>query len=122
MKLYEALKCGTSAEDLEASFHKQLAAAQERIAKEKNEEARIAHLKECRTALSAALSDYIIALIGDENRDFVDINEIEEKLLEYEVEETMKLLNTTKRLKTFKVPTGTGRDDDIIKAFLDSLR
>ena len=123
MELYEALKSGTSAEDLEAAFRKELAAAQEKIATEQNKEAEAEHLKECRDGLSMALYDYICALLGEEEEQLVDIDEIEEKLLECE-EEMKKLSKLTNKLKNFKVPKNFVNNDDdvIIKAFLNSLR
>lgn len=123
MELYEALKSGTSAEDLEAAFRKELAAAQEKIATEQNKEAEAEHLKECRDGLSMALYDYICALLGEEEEQLVDIDEIEEKLLECE-QEMKKLSKLTNKLKNFKVPKNFVNNDDdvIIKAFLNSLR
>jgi hypothetical protein len=123
MELYEALKSGTSAEDLEAAFRKELAAAQEKIATEQNKEAEAEHLKECRDGLSMALYDYICALVGEEKESLVDIDEIEEKLLECE-QEMEKLSKLTNKLKTFKVPEKFVNNDDdvIIKSFLNLLR
>ena len=123
MELYEALKSGTSAEDLEAAFRKELAAAQEKIATEQNKEAEAEHLKECRDGISMALYDYICALVGEEKEDLVDIDEIEEKLLECE-QEMERLSKLTNKLKTFKVPEKFVNNDDdvIIKSFLNLLR
>ena len=123
MELYEALKSGTSAEELEAAFRKELAAAQEQIATEQNKEAEAAHLEECREGLSLALYDYICALVGEEEEHLIDIDEIEEKLLECE-QEMKKLSKLTNKLKNFKVPKNFVKNDDdvIIKSFLNSLR
>lgn len=121
MKLYEALKSGTSAEDLEAAFRKELAAAQEQISKEKNQEINEARLKECRDKLSTALSDYASALTGKESS--ISIVDIEKDLLNFEQELT-KLTNLTNKLKSFKVPKNFVNNDDdvIIESFLNSLR
>lgn len=123
MELYEALKSGTSAEDLEAAFHKELAAAQEQIATEQNKEAEAAYLKECRDRLSLALYDYAHALVGEKDEHPIGIEEIEKDLLDFE-QEMKKFSKLTNKLKNFKVPKNFVNNDDdvIIESFLNSLR
>ena len=132
MELYEALKSGTSAEELEAAFRKELAAAQERIEEETAEEDRDIFIESCREDLADAIYDYACALVGPDNVGYIDSDEINEKLLKYE-KEVLNLFNITKKLektldeiKSGKIPveieiTSSSSDDDIITKFIKSL-
>ena len=62
MDLYEALKSGTSAEELEAAFRKDLNEAADRLKAETAASADEEYLNECRIALAAALTEYLYAL------------------------------------------------------------
>lgn len=135
MELYEALKSGTSAEDLEASFRKELTKAQKRIAEEEEEEKkkkegqkeRAVALVNTRHVLALSLYDYSCALLGDDivKDEGITVNEIENKLIESE-ESVMNFYNFSKRLEKSlgklksKVPTDA-IDDDIINRFLRGL-
>ena len=146
MELYEALKSGTSIEDLEAAFRDQLKKAQERIAKEKAEQEekdrknlKLAHQ---RTEFAKSMINYIALILDEDPIGFADsTKEIEQKLLELE-EDLKKLSKITPNLKkTFdqinseigrkkstsvdplsKLMSNVDVDDDIIKAFLEGLK
>ena len=127
MELYEALKSGTSADDLETAFRAELAAAQERLDQEQqeleNREAETAYLEDCRSELAEALYDYVVALIGEDSD--ITIDEIEDKLLEIE-KEVMSLYKVSKKLeKSFNVLKRQNKqsvsDDDIISKFLRNM-
>lgn len=106
MDLYEALKSGTSEDDLITTFWKDLTEAQERIAAEKQSK----QLDKSRKNLAAAIYDYCVALCEDEIP--LDVHELEEyfKQLEKELEPILSL-------KEKKPDT----DEDIIRTFLDNL-
>ena len=96
MELYEALKSGTSLEELEAAFRDQVKKAQERIAKEKAEQEekdrknlKLAHQ---RTEFAKSMINYIALILDEDPIGLVDsTKEIEQKLLEFE--EDLKLIN-----------------------------
>jgi flagellar motility protein MotE (MotC chaperone) len=106
MDLYEALKSGTSEDDLITTFWKDLTEAQERIATEEQPK----QLDKIRKNLATAIHDYCVALCGDEVSQ--DIHELEEYLKQLE-KELEPILSLTKKK--------TNTDEDIIKAFLDKL-
>ena len=146
MELYEALKSGTSLEELEAAFRDQVKKAQERIAKEKAEQEekdrknlKLAHQ---RTEFAKSMINYIALILDEDPIGFADsTKEIEQKLLELE-EDLKKLSKITPNLKkTFdqinseigrkkstsvdplsKLMSNVDVDDDIIKAFLEGLK
>lgn len=146
MELYEALKSGTSLEELEAAFRDQVKKAQERIAKEKAEQEekdrknlKLAHQ---RTEFAKSMINYIALILDEDPTGFADsTKEIEQKLLELE-EDLKKLSKITPNLKkTFdqinseigrkkstsvdplsKLMSNVDVDDDIIKAFLEGLK
>lgn len=90
MNLYEALKAGTSEEELLKAFHKDLNEANERIAAEKKaEEETVANkefLDECRIALAACIVNYFEALFGNGSTNLCDEEDIEEILMDFEEE------------------------------------
>ena len=146
MELYEALKSGTSLEELEAAFRDQVKKAQERIAKEKAEQEekdrknlKLAHQ---RTEFAKSMINYIALILDEDPTGFADsTKEIEQKLLELE-EDLKKLSKITPNLKkTFdqinseigrkkstsvdplsKLMSNVDVDDDIIKTFLEGLK
>ena len=132
MKLYEALKSGTSAEDLEAAFRKDLEAAQERISKEEETRKRLINLDTCRINLATSIYDYAEALMGEDISSYGSINEIEnelkqsEKKLKILFEASKKLENTVNNLKKNESQLSFLReiddDDVIINSFLKNLK
>lgn len=94
MDLYEALKSGTSIEELIETFNRDLDEANARITAEKEEEANKEYLAVCRAHLAKLVLEYVEALLGEDCSDVISIEAIEEMLLQYEKE----LSNT---LKTF---------------------
>lgn len=159
MDLYEALKSGTSEEELLKMFHKDLDAATARITKEKEAEEKAAadaeYLSDCRECLAEAIIEYAEAFLG-EGSCTLAIDETINLLKEFEKEmkkakEFSDKMNETltKAKKENKKPAGTGffahlindsdepwryttsshnksktaeDDDDIIAAFLKSLK
>ena len=146
MELYEALKSGTSLEELEAAFRAEVKKAQERIAKEKadQEEEKRKNLKLAhqRTEFAKSMLNYIALILDEDPTDFADsTKEIEQKLLELE-EDLKKISKIKPKLKkTFdqinseigrkkstyvdplsKLMSDVNVDDDIIKAFLEGLK
>ena len=138
MELYEALKNGTSVEDLEAAFRRELTKAQERVAEEaakeeqKKEEERLLEIGGCREELAESIYNYVCALVGEDNVE-LDIEEIKDTIMEYE-KEMVGIYNITKKvdsilndIKKGKVPAGvelihrTMNDEDTIKEFLKNL-
>ena len=131
MDLYEALKAGTSAEELLAAFHKDLDAAQTRIDEETSADQE--YLADCRTELADAILNYTEALCEDWTGDLT-IESVEEILigLEKELEgplSTLKKLDKILSKKEGKKPVGVkvihtevNDDDDILQRFLNNLK
>ena len=136
MDLYEALKAGTSEEELLKAFHKDLDEANARIAAEEEAAADKEYLANCRDSLAEAILEYIKALLGEDLDESISVESIVETLkgFEKEIEQTITLskkldeiLDKTKSEN--KKPIGikvTTRsiddDDDIITQFLKSLK
>ena len=133
MDLYEALKAGTTKEELEKAFQKDLDTAFEKLAQEKAEEAATkakaeadeAYLADCREELAVSIIDYIDALLG------VPEDETEEDI-DKEFEAIIKALKTFE--KTWKDPFAflskefttdaaekTDKDLEIINDFVKTL-
>lgn len=134
MDLYEALKAGTSAEELLAAFHKDLDAATARITEEKNTAADQEYLAECRSALADAIVDYTIACCDEEELDEneLDSDKIEEILIDFEKEmdgihafkkELNRILTQAKRenKKPVDIKVVT-HYNDVPKIFLSNIR
>ena len=131
MDLYEALKSGTSEEELLKAFHKDLDEAKERIAAE--QEADKEYLADCRECLADAIFDYAEALLGENLDESFSVKYITETLERFE-KEMEQAINLSKRLdKIFekaksedKEPVGIKAtiysDDDVIAKFLKSLK
>lgn len=133
MDLYEALKAGTSEEELLKAFHKDLEEATARIAKEEEEAADQEYLNVCREYLADAILDYAYAIFGEELDESESCSEeyIIEILKNYEKEmkqfvdlsnklhENLKDIKNKNKDKDF---ISNGIDDDIISQFLKSLR
>lgn len=136
MDLYEALKAGTSAEELLKAFHKDLDEANARIAAEEEAAADKEYLADCRECLAEAIIEYAKAFLGEDLDEAFSVKSVVETLegFEKEIEQTVtfskkldKMLKETKNEN--KKPVGikaTTRsiddDNDIITQFLKSLR
>ena len=136
MDLYEALKAGTSEEELLKAFHKDLDEANARIAAEEEAAADKEYLANCREYLAEAILEYTKALLGENLDESISVKSVTETLkgLEEDVKQTVtlskKLDKILKEAKSEnKKPVGikaTTRsiddDDDTIAQFLKSLR
>ena len=69
MDLYEALKKGTTDEDLRAKFEEELAVAQKKL---ESETAKNKRLQQTRNVLAAALKQYLDAFYGEDNSPSVE--------------------------------------------------
>ncbi len=135
MDLYEALKAGTSAEDLLKAFHKDLDEANARIAAEQEAAADKEYLADCRECLADAIIEYAKAFLGEDLDESFSVESVVETLegFEKEMEQTIafskkldKILkeakNENKKPVGIKVTTRSVDDDDIIAQFLKSLK
>lgn len=138
MDLYEALKNGTSAEELLNAFHKDLDDATARIAAEAAEaelvDKQLAHY---RNNLADAVANYSNALGEKMGTDFEPLSseEVEKFLITFE-EELKETFSLSKRLDNFfketkrkenkkpevKIAGFCNSDDDIINRFLKNLK
>jgi len=136
MDLYEALKAGTSEEELLKAFHKDLDEANARIAAEQETTADKEYLANCRDSLVEAILEYTKALLGEDLDESISVKSVTETLKELE-EDVKRAVTLSKKLDKIlkevksenKKPVGikaTTRsiddDDDIIAQFLNSLR
>lgn len=124
MDLYEALKGGTSADELVATFTKELEAAKAKLKAETEAE----QIAEYRGYLAGAIYDYISALTGFKTPSFT-VAEIEKELkgVEKDLGPVLTLLSgfqSTKKedCKFFKTNSKTETDDDIINQFIKMLK
>ena len=136
MDLYEALKAGTSAEELLKAFHKDLDEANARIAAEEEAAADKEYLADCRAALAEAIVDYAEAYFGEDlDEDAVNADDLEKTLIEFEKEMESalsfkrrldkvlaKAKSENKKPVGIKITTRSTDDDDIIRDFIKSLR
>lgn len=133
MDLYEALKAGTSAEELLRAFHKDLDEANARIAAEEEAAADKEYLADCRECLAEAIIEYAKAFLGEDLDEAFSVKSIVETLegFEKEMERTVTFSKKLNKVfeKTNNEPIGikvTTRsvddDDDIITPFLKSLK
>ena len=136
MDLYEALKAGTSEEELLKAFHKDLDEANARIAAEQETTADKEYLANCRDSLVEAVLEYTKALLGEDLDESISVKSVTETLKELE-EDVKRAVTLSKKLDKIlekaksenKKPVGikaTTRsiddDDDIIAQFLNSLK
>ena len=136
MDLYEALKAGTSEEELLKAFHKDLDEANARIAAEEEAAADKEYLANCREYLAEAIIEYTKALLGENLDESISVKSVTETLKELE-EDVKRAVTLSKKLDKIlekaksenKKPVGikvTTRsiddDDDIIAQFLKSLK
>ena len=139
MDLYEALKGGTSEDELQKSFDEELAKARMRIAaeKKKEEEENLKKVKQQqvdhrREALAESILEYADSLFGSDILAIYPIEDVEEELknFEKEVDNLYDLLSTFNDLlkkaevetPSLKVKKSSRSDDDIIQSFLESLK
>ena len=135
MDLYEALKAGTSEEELLKAFHKDLDEANARIAAEEEAAADKEYLADCRECLAEAIIEYAKALLGEELDESFSVKSVVETLegFEKEMEQAVafskkldkmleKAKNEGKKPVGIKVTTRSIDDDDIITQFLKSLK
>ena len=137
MDLYEALKAGTSAEELLKAFHKDLDEANARIAAEQEAAADKEYLTDCRECLAEAIIEYAKALLGEDFDESFSVEYVIENLkgFEKEAKRAKQAIAFSKKLDKIlkeaesenKKPVGikvtTGSiDDDIIAQFLKSLK
>ena len=139
MDLYEALKGGTSEDELQKSFDEELAKARMRIAAEKKKEeeeslkkAKQQQVDHRREALAESILEYADSLFGSDILAIYPIEDVEEELknFEKEVDNLYDLLSTFNDLlkkadvetPSLKVKKSSRSDDDIIQSFLKSLK
>ena len=125
MDLYEALKSGTSADELVATFTKELEAAKAKLKEETEAERMLSYHRSC---LADAIYDYISTLTGAETLSFT-IPEIEKELkgVEKDLGSVLTLLSSfvepkEEDYKFFKTESKTKTDGDIIAEFIKSLK
>lgn len=135
MDLYEALKAGTSAEELLKAFHKDLDEANARIAAEEEAAADKEYLADCRECLAEAVIEYAKAFLGEDLDKSFSVESVIETLegFEKEMEQTVafskkldkileKAKSENKKPVGIKVTTRSIDDDDVIAKFLESLK
>ena len=135
MDLYEALKAGTSEEELLKAFHKDLDEANARIAAEEEAAADKEYLADCRECLAEAIIEYAKAFLGEDLDEAFSVKSIVETLEGFEKEMKQavafskkldKMLKETKsedkKPVEIKVTTHSVNDDDVIAKFLESLK
>ncbi len=135
MDLYEALKAGTSAEELLKAFHKDLDEANARIAAEEEAAADKEYLADCRECLAEAIIEYAKAFLGEDLDESFSVESVIETLegFEKEMEQAVafskkldkmleKAKSENKKPVGIKVTTRSINDDDVIAKFLESLK
>ena len=135
MDLYEALKAGTSEEELLKAFHKDLDEANARIAAEEEAAADKEYLADCRECLAEAIIEYAKVFLGEDLDESFSVKSVVETLegFEKEMEQAVafskkldKMLKETKsegkKPVGIKVTTHSIDDDDVIAKFLKSLK
>lgn len=133
MDLYEALKAGTSEEELLKAFHKDLDEANARIAAEEEAAADKEYLANCRDSLAEAIIEYAKAFLGEDLDESFSVKSVVETFEGFEKEMEHVIAFSKKLNKVFektnnepigiKVTTrSVDDDDDIITQFLKSLK
>ena len=120
MDLYEALKAGTSPDELERKFQEELAAARKKYYAEEE-------LNDTREDLAAEIIDYLSLILGKDfvkdfgKRDIIELLKSIEKDLKtgYDVFKTL-YSNVDNKTTTFSAKDKS--DEDIINAFLKGLK
>lgn len=118
MDLYEALKAGTSPDELERKFQEELAAARKKYYAEED-------LNDTREELATEIIEYLSLVLGKESVKDLTKNDIVEVLKSIEKNIKANLL-FLKSLDRNKKATGSfyadKSDDEIIKDFLANIR
>lgn len=135
MDLYEALKAGTSAEELLRAFHKDLDEANARITAEEEAAADKEYLADCRECLADAIIEYAKAFLGEDLDESFSVESVVETLEGFEKEMEQAVAFSKKLDKMFKEAKNEGKkpvgikvtthsidDDDVIAKFLKSLK
>ena len=123
MDLYEALKAGTSEEELLRAFHKDLDQANARIAAEEEAAANEEYLTDCRDQLVEALVEYVEALLGEDLNESLPVDYVIKSLKEFEKEIKNIITFNKKDKKTASIKITTSpSDNDIIANFIKSLK
>ena len=124
MDLYEALKDGTSADELVATFTKELEAAKAKLKAETEEE----QVAQYRSYLADAIYNYISALTGFKTPTLT-VEEIEKELksIEKDLGPVLTLLSAfvepkEEDYKFFKTKSKAKTDGDILAEFIKSLK
>ena len=118
MDLYEALKAGTSPDELERKFQEELAAARKKYYAEED-------LNDTREELAAEIIEYLSLVLGKEfvkdfnRKDIVELLKSMEKDLKTGYDVFKKL---DKNMKVSGSLSLDKSDEDIINAFLKSLK
>ena len=86
MDLYEALKAGTSEEELLRAFHKDLDEANARIAAEEEAAADKEYLADCRECLAEAIIEYAKVFLGEDLDESFSVKSVVETLEGFEKE------------------------------------
>ena len=124
MELYEVLKSGTSPEELEETFHKELASAMKRISEEQEQEKKKSQINDYRKALAKSICFYKNALLGKTTPIPAEIEKVEKQLAgeEKALIHFMNIIQkTAENLSINKLSPGFESDDDIIERFIKSL-
>jgi uncharacterized membrane protein YheB (UPF0754 family) len=129
MDLYEALKSGTSAQELQAQFNQQLNEAKARIIQEEEDTEAEEWLDACRSDLADSIYEYALALMREDELEDWTPDKIEQDLVAFE--ESFKRMNELTKVLKEKVNgssvtldnifSKTLDDNDIIKSFLKTL-
>ena len=136
MDLYEALKAGTSEEELLKAFHKDLDEANARIAAEEEAAADKEYLADCRECLAEAIIEYVKAFLSEDLDESFSVKSVVETLEGFEKEMEQAVAFSKKLDKMLKETKGENKkpvgikvtthsidnDDDIITQFLKSLK
>ena len=84
MDLYEALKAGTTKEELLSTFQKELDSAIDRFEKEEEAALQEEYLADARTELANAILDYIAVLYPDLNGEEIPVSQVISILKDFE--------------------------------------
>ena len=119
MDLYEALKAGTSPDELERKFQEELAAAKKKYYAEED-------LNDTREELAAEIIDYLALVLGEEFVKDLTVNDIFKVLKSMEKDlktgyDVLKKLDK-KNMKASGSLFIDKSDEDIINAFLKGLK
>jgi hypothetical protein len=121
MDLYEALKAGTSAEELLKIFHKDLDEANARIAAEQEAALNKEYLNECRERLAEAIIEYAEAFLGEDLSESFSVESVIEYFKKFE-KEMGQVVDFSKKLdKTLKENKSKNKNPKIIKTTIHSV-